>query len=397
MRNIVARTDNCNILGSLECGLLKSKQTTYKEKTYNIIRYNKESEHTMSLFKTIGNNSIGHYRSVIFSSGEVVCFAPPKSVDYDQFKQQIPLTDIISVEEYVEGTMINLFWDGDKWEIATRSSVGGEVSFYSDETSEETMTFRTMFLHTIIENEFNTQTTDFFHSLNEIPKTYCLSFVLQHPKNRIVSFIDFPKLYLVKVFDLSEKGIINDVNLRVVSDILPSWVNTPKHLDSSMEELEKIMGGGMKDYSVVGAMIYGIDRNSGLIVRTKIRNESYEKVRLLRGNQPKLKYRYLMIRNDETIKQYLKYYPEHISQFDIYEKQIRTFTGLLFSLYIECYIKKLAPLKAYSAKFRTHMFHLHDIYKSQLRPQNHVMRKKNVIEYVNNLHPSLLMHSINQF
>jgi len=33
------------------------------------------------------------------------------------------------MEEYVEGTMIQLFWTGENWELATRSSVGGNVSF----------------------------------------------------------------------------------------------------------------------------------------------------------------------------------------------------------------------------------------------------------------------------
>ena len=56
------------------------------------------------------------------------------------------------------------------------------------------------------------------------------------------------------------------------------------------------------DYKIVGAVV----KCNG--VRTKIRNPTYENVRLLRGNQPKLQYRYLMLRSNQKVSEYLKYY-----------------------------------------------------------------------------------------
>ena len=56
--------------------------------------------------------------------------------------------DDIQAEEYVDGTMINVFWDeligesGD-WQIASRSCVEANVGFYLHTGSK---TFRTMFL-----------------------------------------------------------------------------------------------------------------------------------------------------------------------------------------------------------------------------------------------------------
>ena len=77
----------------------------------------------------------GIYRSVIVNSDQqVVCFSPPKSVNSEYFiKNYNTKTDSLIAEEFVEGTMINVFWDNSKWQIATRNTVGGEVTFYKNE------------------------------------------------------------------------------------------------------------------------------------------------------------------------------------------------------------------------------------------------------------------------
>jgi len=59
------------------------------------------------------------------------------------------------MEEYVEGTMIQLFWTGENWELATRSSVGGNVSFFNIKDNHQNVrpTFRELLLNTILYNE----------------------------------------------------------------------------------------------------------------------------------------------------------------------------------------------------------------------------------------------------
>lgn len=391
---IARRYDISTIVDSLYRGSednINVKQCVFKGVNYRILRYNKDN-----LNKT-DYNTIGLFRSVIYKDDRLVSYAPPKSIDYTMFKDQVPLSQIISMEEHIDGTMVNVFWDGDSWEIATRSSVGGEVSFFSDDSIDGNHSFRWMFLDAIATNESNAPSSekDFFSSFDNMPKFYCLSFVLQHPKNRIVVPFDKPSLYLVKTFDLSEKGVVTDVPIFDVSEMLPGWVKQPPRIYSTLEELEKNMTSGVLDHTTVGAMIYGVDSITGNIVRTKIRNSTYEIVRQLRGNQPKLKYRYLMLRNEGKVTDYLTYYPEHKEQFSIYREQIHEFTYNLYSSYVSCYIKKFAPLKNYPDKYRTHMFKLHELYKFQLVQMKKFVTKNVVVDYVNKLHPSLLMYSIN--
>ena len=47
-------------------------------------------------------------------------------------------------EEFVEGTMINLFYSekGKAWEIATKSTVGGNVTFFSPKNPKENIEVR---------------------------------------------------------------------------------------------------------------------------------------------------------------------------------------------------------------------------------------------------------------
>jgi site-specific DNA-cytosine methylase len=132
----------------------KIKSKTYKTSEgtyYNILNYDKD---------ILCNDDImnGHYRSVVLDpdTNNVLSFALPKSIPIDSFKERFPKVDQdnIYVNEIVEGTMINLFWDTrlDRWELATKSAVGGNYWFFrthydvSDMQQQEQLTFRQMFI-----------------------------------------------------------------------------------------------------------------------------------------------------------------------------------------------------------------------------------------------------------
>ena len=144
-------------------------------------------------------------------------------------------------------------------------------------------------------------------------------------------------------------------------------------------------------YDVLGVVL----RNTVTGERAKIRNPVYEEVRNLRGNQPKLQYQYLSLRKEGKVRDFLHFYPENKKEFSSFRDQVHLFTDTLYSNYVSCYIKKEKPLMEFSDQFRTHMFNIHKKYMDELREKKLFVTSKIVINYVNEIHPTLLMYCLN--
>jgi len=388
-------TSNILKLNKLECRTENNQQ-------YKIITYDK------SVLNYDLVDTYGLCRSVIVNSkNSVVCFAPPKSFQADSFLKLYPhpREDIVA-QEFIEGTMINVFFDptiglAGGWEIATRNIVGATCGFYSmnakvtvgpqeqeQKLQPEKKTFRTMFLEAAKENNL------ILENLN--PKL-SYSFVLQHPNNRIVIPIKKPQLYLVAIYYIDN----NDKNNITVftSDLQENkdyWQTTTIKFPEIYEfndysELIDKYASMNTEYERLGFILY--NKNTGH--RTKIRNPVYEEVRHLRGNQSKLQFQYLTLRKSGKMNDFLKFFPENKREFLLFRDQVYLFTNTLFYNYISCYMKKEKPLKEFSPQYKTHMFNIHEKYKNELKPENKFVTNRVVIEYVNNLQPQLLMHSLN--
>jgi hypothetical protein len=123
----------------------------------------------------------------------VVCYSPPKSVNFKSFVELYPnVNKDIVCQEFVEGTMVNVFWDSDAclWEISTKNTVGATSKFYKKQGGK---TFRTMFFEALSESGL---------SISDLDQNYRYSFVLQHPENRIVVRFAKPSLYLVAIYGI---------------------------------------------------------------------------------------------------------------------------------------------------------------------------------------------------
>jgi hypothetical protein len=359
--------DNKNNNSSQSC-LNKTSSSEYQ-----VIRYDKHylCQESIPMY--------GLCRSVIVNeSNRVVGFSPPKAVSAQAFMED---NTEAQAEEFVEGTMINVFYDG-TWQIATRNTVGAETSFYKTTTPK---TFREMFEEALTVCGL---TLDI-----HLEKKFSYSFVLQHPCNRIVVPFARPQLYLVAVYEIEHRAV-SDIWVRshALSDFHHLPVSFPEvYPFESYTALIDRFGSMNTHYSTVGVIL----RNPFTGVRSKIRNPVYEQVRSLRGNQPKLQYQYLALRKEGKVKDFLTYYPESKQECSQFRDQVHLFTNTLYANYIQCYVKKSKPLKEFGEQYRTHMFHLHELYRNELKSNQQWITHIVVQSYVNSLHPSLLMHSLN--
>lgn len=362
-----------------------SEYSTKSNEKYKIVRYNKD---------ILINELIPTYgllRSVIFnSSNQIVSFAPPKSSLADEFiTKYATKTDNIIAQEFVEGTMINVFYDSSvpSWKIATRNTVDADVYFYKKENGNG-KTFNAMFFEACEQNNFN---------LEMLNKQFCYSFVLQHPENRIVVPFQSPQLYLVEAYKIINDKYVSVIpqninEIRTSGELINTSIRFPEVYEfTTYTELIEKFASANTPYNIMGIVVKNVLTNE----RIKIRNPIYEEVRHLKGNQTKTQYQYLHLRKEGKLPEYLKFYPESKKEFSECREKVHIFTNALHQNYLACYVRKEKPLKEYGSQFRTHMFNIHQQFINDLRPNNLFITNTIVQKYVNNLHPSLLMHSLN--
>ena len=323
----------------------------------------------------------GLFRSVLTDGKKVYVYSPPKSLPFSSVKDDE--YDNYILEELVEGTMINLFWNDylNEWNIATKNSLGGKYAFYQDNKK----TFRTMFLEAM-----NNQQIEFDH----FNKNLCYSFVLQHPDNRVVIPFQTTNLVLTGLYKIEGTNVtvLDKHQCKVPNILFPKTLEQySDYKGSSWQDLEDYFNQMNLDYRITGTNIY----NPSTGLRSKLRNPTYEYVRRLKGNSPKIQFQYYSLRQVGKVGEFLKYYKEYRTTFSQLRNDLHQFTMQIWGNYKRCYVQKEKPLIEFPKKFRVHMFNLHQIYLNDLRELGHYISRQIVIKYVNSLEPAKLMYSMN--
>ena len=132
-----------NIFNDLSNNLdnLKEYNLKYKKyKDYILINYEKSN------INDDNTTSLGLFRSCLFKHNNLICFSPPKSIKYNNFKQENNIHDCI-IEEFVDGTLINLYYDNEPdefgsacWKITTKGYIGARNKYFKNYTNENHLT-----------------------------------------------------------------------------------------------------------------------------------------------------------------------------------------------------------------------------------------------------------------
>lgn len=402
--------------------------------TFYILKYDRAK------LKEHDYETVGRFRSVVFdSTGHICCIAPPKMLKLSDEMMTLPVNSEgghLTAEELVEGMMVNLFYNKgtEKWYVSTKSSVG-EVSFdHIQEAEAEAQAHAqaqavtgdagestTGAATTVAGAKLNIQEVlrrricDILSllpgGLEAVPKQYCYSFVLQHPKNQIVNVITVPRLYLVAVYEIvrpdagTETTMVGVNAIRLARDIFScSFGGTVSHMPSGLtcvadENAAAVdatttphtvadycrMYASMETRSVSLPGVVFQDKDTGFCY--KKRNPKYESVKKRKGVEQKLLAQYLQLRKDRAIDEYLKYHPQHSRVFNTFRERLHEYTLRLYDSYIEHYVKKNAKsLKEYDRELKTHMYKIHyDIFLATMKEAGVFVTKHTVINYVNSL------------
>jgi hypothetical protein len=403
-------TQNVNHSSEIEKILNSLKLTMKNWKTdtgmFSIIKYDKQSFGiTQEDYETIGL-----LRSVVVDeSGRIVAYSPPKCLSITEQREKMfndnnimtspseSTTHEWSAEEFVEGTMINMFYSssskGGAWEIATKSTVGGNVVFYSPKNPKDTVeirdkdTFRNMFFDTCAKIGFK---------YDELPKEFMYSFVLQHPKNRIVLPISEAKIYIIGVYSINNDTL--DIAQLSTAGFVEKYGNgcvlRPKELfpeNYNVDGFKNEYASMNSSYNLMGVVFCNMFTGE----RMKIRNATYEMVKNFKGVEQKLLLQYLTLRHGGRVADYLKTYPEYKADFSVFRNQLHGFTKSLHINYLDCFVFKKRKFEEFPQQYKKFMSCLHKKYLEDLRAIKGSVTFHYVVEFVNTQNPMFLMYSLN--
>ena len=261
---------------------------------YALIHYDKETS-KMDL------PHVQQSRSIIWDTeaNRAICLSPGRG-----FKNPVVGSKVVRVEEFVDGTMINMFWDRfqDRWRIATRTCIDGFNNWHG------TRSFHELFMEA-----FNIKQLDI---QGDFKKECWYSFVLQHPEERIVVTKGTPDLKLVDTNDGS---------------LSPSMISLLPRRFLGLHTLEAVQTLVAENDSVnFQGVVYYLEGENR---RFKLRTRAYEFARSMRGNQSKLPYVWLDHWSTDSLGQYLEFYPEESEQ-----------AASVVDRYLAC-VAEMAPLR----------------------------------------------------
>jgi hypothetical protein len=302
-----------------------------------------------------------------------VSISPPKSTAVtDAFVQSA-----VVAEEFVDGTMINLFRDGEGTiQLATRSRLGGNTKFY-----ESGKTFSEMFEEAL--NQYGVA------SANELVKSEVGSFtslVLQHPSNRIVKAVETPSLVVIHQGIVSEDGGVT-IEEDASEFVLPQNADMevqPYKLDV-IRNFKSVEAWVSQQAQERGFGWQGVVFKDGKGGRSRVRSEVYETVRRIRGNESSPEERFARLRRTKQTEQYTAFYPEERNVLYELEGRLRANTRQLFKFYADTFRARKTEFYRLPWPYKHHVSELHNLFKTKLRAEKKKVDLEETIRYVNRL------------
>lgn len=335
---------------------------------YKILRYT----------KGISDLKVPHvkwFRSVLWDSQQhlPVCVAPPKAEKGDvESGTSYPL-----VQQFLDGIMINAFRTVEApmtLQVATRTQLGAAGKFYSEKTFAE-----------LFQDALNTMGYTQQDILNllaqptEMVPNHFVSFVLQHPDHRVVARCSSPRLWIAHVGAIQDDGT---VSMNEDPEHWPARLRLPAYSAMTGKDLETFFP---EECTNRGWFFQGLTIKDGKGSRWRLRNPNYLYLRTLRGSEATTVERFLRLRSESKVSEYLKHYSEERQLFWDLEQKLRAKTQEVYQGYCDVHKAHTKKLEDLEFAVKPCVFKLHAHYLEHLRPNNEKVLMKHAVELVNNL------------
>jgi hypothetical protein len=342
-------SDLATWLESPEGGQLHIIQGHHEYNRYAIIRYEKR----------VSNMNLPHvrwFRSVVWDTvtNTPVCISPPKAST-----TICPMSPDYVYQDYMEGTMINLFRVGECIYMVSRSTFGATGTFYSPRPFNE-----------LFEDACECMGLDMNHFIPE--GASFVSLLLQHPEHRVVAPIRSPNIIQIHTGSIENNGLvtINENTQFKPNDIPRRMPNEDTHAWMCRLIIER-------GWSWQGMIIKDGQGN-----RWRIRSPTYQMIRSLRGNTPSVDSQFIQLYKSNLIDTYLYYYPEERPVFDQCYMRLQWVIKTLYDRYVRFHITKTLSKDEIEHMWRPHLFTLHGMYLYTLREKGQFIREKDVCAYI---------------
>jgi hypothetical protein len=201
------------------------------------------------------------------------------------------------------------------------------------------------------------------------PKTWCVTTLLSHPSHTMIyNNTGKGQLLMVTIFDSTTGHFLDlsaaQTHISAYSSssaafVMPQPVTVADNLE--LTELLAQMHAA-RNFDSVGLIVL---RHLDPPNPVKVIGRDYTAIRDIRGNDAKLRSRYLRLRNtpEGTILQNWFNTPQHLETFAAAEREVQQLAAHLFELYTNQYVRKVRtelPKEEYVAIKRCHQVYLSD-------------------------------------
>ena len=271
-------------------------------------------------------------------------------------------------EEWIDGFLIHCYpLEDGTYQILSRSKWDASGVFYSKKT------FRELFLEALPMKDVaalhraivGTDTVS-------AAAAHCsMSFVVQHPENRLVARVDSPRAYLIQVASVHPDGTVDlaDHFDPVTHHGIPLFSVAAAAADAPYRSYAQAATAteAVEDwmealYQKRSWECQGVVWKDHAGHRWRSRSSKYAAVKSLRGNHPSIIDRFASLYVQDLQTRYMEYYPEESFGFAFHSAGWSRILETLYQAYMDIYVMKRKKKTDVDSMYHPHLFNLHRIY-----------------------------------